>query len=440
MEEDLRLEKGIILMGGIEGWKRFGGLFLWERGVLSLEAMGFKEVWILGLECEGELEDMLGRVRYGGNIARFGGLEDLKGFSGENYLVIHGGQVFEFGLLKKIVDWIRVQEGMGVGERGLRYGFRGGMIDIVSNFVGYDFLGYEGGGLGVWLDLLEVGCEDMEDLWGEGERWGFYEELGQKRGGEGIGQIGQKEWEVLEKRFIEETLRKESDPLISRTLNRPVSLWVTRFLMGTRVTPNQVSMGTLGIAVLGISSIFFGGSYGFYVLGGILFHLASILDGCDGELARLKFMGTKYGMIIDEGIDDFKNLLLIIALGLKYHEEFQDDLYLWAVWVGGGIYGLVKVFQYWRVFSKGRKDIVEETFSVEGVQDEKVWVGAVNFVSLVGRGDMMAFLVMIFGVLDRYDILFWIFMASILGLLIFLGMKSILEWLRRGLVVKEGKR
>jgi len=31
------------------------------------------------------------------------------------------------------------------------------------------------------------------------------------------------------------------------------------------------------------------------VLGGILVHIHSIVDGCDGEVARLKLRQTKYG-------------------------------------------------------------------------------------------------------------------------------------------------
>lgn len=35
------------------------------------------------------------------------------------------------------------------------------------------------------------------------------------------------------------------------------------------------------------------------ILGGILAQASSIIDGCDGEVARLKFLTTDYGAFVD---------------------------------------------------------------------------------------------------------------------------------------------
>ena len=41
-------------------------------------------------------------------------------------------------------------------------------------------------------------------------------------------------------------------------------------------------------------------------VGGVLFQLASILDGCDGEVSRLKFQGTRWGGWYDTVSDNVR--------------------------------------------------------------------------------------------------------------------------------------
>lgn len=102
------------------------------------------------------------------------------------------------------------------------------------------------------------------------------------------------------------SLRKAHDGLISRAINRTISLRVTRLLALTGLRPNQVSVGILSF---GVAAAFLA-AYGTPVtlaLAGMAFNLQSILDGCDGELARLTFRGSRTGEWIDTLGDDFTN-------------------------------------------------------------------------------------------------------------------------------------
>ena len=51
------------------------------------------------------------------------------------------------------------------------------------------------------------------------------------------------------------------------------------------------------------------------VLGSLLVQLQSILDGCDGEIARLKFKSSKVGEWLDNILDDQVNVGYGIGLG-----------------------------------------------------------------------------------------------------------------------------
>ncbi len=108
---------------------------------------------------------------------------------------------------------------------------------------------------------------------------------------------------------------KPTDGLVSRLLNRPVSQLVSRLLVGTRVTPNQISLVVLAVLAVSLWTLARGTPSGF-VIGMLLFHLASVLDGCDGEIARVKFLESPRGALLDTSVDLLGNFLLPFAIGL----------------------------------------------------------------------------------------------------------------------------
>jgi phosphatidylglycerophosphate synthase len=111
------------------------------------------------------------------------------------------------------------------------------------------------------------------------------------------------------------TTGKPSDGLVSRLLNRPISQLLSRWLVQTRVTPNQISFLVLSVLAASIWMLSRGSPQGF-VLGMLLFHLASVLDGCDGEVARAKFLESRLGAWLDTSVDLLGNLLVALALAV----------------------------------------------------------------------------------------------------------------------------
>jgi len=84
---------------------------------------------------------------------------------------------------------------------------------------------------------------------------------------------------------------KTNDGPVSTYFNRQISKWITSKLVYYPITPNQISVITFLITVIA-SLIIIKQSYFFLVLGALLAQLSSILDGCDGEIARLKLLGS----------------------------------------------------------------------------------------------------------------------------------------------------
>ena len=109
--------------------------------------------------------------------------------------------------------------------------------------------------------------------------------------------------------------------LVARHLNKPVSFWITRnVLCKIAVTPNQV---TVGAGIIGLIGALFvaGGSYLSILFGLFLAHVQSVLDGCDGELARVRFQQSAIGEWLDTVVDDALNIILFtcIAIGVSGH-------------------------------------------------------------------------------------------------------------------------
>lgn len=107
---------------------------------------------------------------------------------------------------------------------------------------------------------------------------------------------------------------KRADGPVSRYLNRPCSRWITRHIADTPITPNGISY--LVFAITGIAAVLAATAnwWPVYVLAGVLIQLASVLDGCDGEIARLRAQSSEYGGWLDSVLDRYGDAVLIAAL------------------------------------------------------------------------------------------------------------------------------
>ena len=94
------------------------------------------------------------------------------------------------------------------------------------------------------------------------------------------------------------SLIKDTEGFMSRHVERRISLAITRQLVDTRITPNEMTLVSLTIGLLG-APFFLSAEPLQQLVGSLLFLTHSILDGCDGELARLKFQESPTGARLD---------------------------------------------------------------------------------------------------------------------------------------------
>jgi phosphatidylglycerophosphate synthase len=122
------------------------------------------------------------------------------------------------------------------------------------------------------------------------------------------------EIDEIEKFFLRGS-GKSQDGFVSRYLNRPISRTVTRLLLRFPTTPNAWTLFICPIPVVA-SLILLQGTYWAFFWGLVLYQIFSVLDGCDGEIARAKFLESERGRRLDDLCDVASNILLVLGLGV----------------------------------------------------------------------------------------------------------------------------
>jgi len=108
---------------------------------------------------------------------------------------------------------------------------------------------------------------------------------------------------------------KSQDGIVSKFLNRPISRVITRFLLKLPITPNVWTILTFALAPVAFVFLVRGDYIGF-LAGTAVFQVINILDGCDGEIARTKYLDSERGRRLDAFCDFLANLFFVFCLGV----------------------------------------------------------------------------------------------------------------------------
>ncbi|HMG06707.1 MAG TPA: CDP-alcohol phosphatidyltransferase family protein [Chthoniobacterales bacterium] len=150
---------------------------------------------------------------------------------------------------------------------------------------------------------------------------------------------------------------KSQDGFVSRYLNRPISRVVTRLLLRFPTTPNAWTWLIFPIPIAA-SLLLLHGSYGSFLWGLVLFQVFSIFDGCDGEIARAKFLDSERGRKLDDLFDILSNVLLAIGLGfgLSRQANLAGHSGLFYAVEGLVTAALISANEFWLATRKPRAD------------------------------------------------------------------------------------
>lgn len=127
-------------------------------------------------------------------------------------------------------------------------------------------------------------------------------------------------------RKLDRWLVKPTDGIYAR-FNRSISIPISRQLIKFPISANMVTLFTLGIGIVSAAFFAFGG-YWNTLVGAFLCLWASILDGCDGEVARLKLQESAFGCWLETACDYLFYLCLFVGMTIGLWRSSGARMYV----------------------------------------------------------------------------------------------------------------
>ena len=156
---------------------------------------------------------------------------------------------------------------------------------------------------------------------------------------------------------------KPGDGIVSQLLNRPLSQAMSRVLLNVPgIAPFHATFVSALFAVAMLIALVFGGVTGL-VVGAVLYQMASIIDGVDGEIARATFRSSRAGAMADSLVDAVTNIGFLAGVAIN----------LWIqgnAWVAfAGFSGLATMaFGLFLIGRRARRS--DNTFTFDGVKTQ----------------------------------------------------------------------
>lgn len=208
------------------------------------------------------------------------------------------------------------------------------------------------------------------------------------------------------------SLAKKTDGFISRHINRPISIATSRYLARWGVRPNAITTFVTIISLIG-AGLVATAQPAMLAIGGLLFQIASIVDGCDGEVARLKFQGSRLGAWYDTLSDNVRYMIFYAALGVAAYRVSGNEIYLWALipFLALSTFFVATMARYvWR--TQDHLTNLAVTDKVLNGKRTHWWERLVLPLSGLIKQDVQAFVAMIFCLFAMPGPYFWVTVAG----------------------------
>jgi phosphatidylglycerophosphate synthase len=191
-------------------------------------------------------------------------------------------------------------------------------------------------------------------------------------------------------RKLWDSLGSSSDGVVDIWFNRPLGRFLSKALLHTPVSPNQVTVlsGLIGL----VSAWFFAqGTHWAGIAGALLLQLSALVDCVDGDLARIGFKESPIGKWLDIGVDQVVHVAVFAAIAMGLWRQGTDAPVLWL-----GASAVAGALISFPVVVRGRLLANKETDS----RLEK-------FIDAASTRDFTA-LLMVLAVIDRLQWFLWL--------------------------------
>jgi phosphatidylglycerophosphate synthase len=168
-------------------------------------------------------------------------------------------------------------------------------------------------------------------------------------------------------------------------LNRPIAGLIVRAVYKTPITPNGLTYFSFLLGLLGAFS-FSRARPLYFIIGGILAHLSSIIDGADGMLARARGMCSDYGAHLDLFFDRIMDFSVMVGFAFGAGTYYKSSLLLTLGLLTAGLY-LLETNLYYIIQSYRQAKQTGETGEFRAIL---FWI--IMIFSILNRTDILVFL------------------------------------------------
>jgi phosphatidylglycerophosphate synthase len=138
---------------------------------------------------------------------------------------------------------------------------------------------------------------------------------------------------------------KADDGFIARHFDRRISQFISKKLAHTNITPNQITLVGMIIGLIGALLLSRPG-YWPKLIGSLLFVFCVIVDGVDGEVARLRLKESSFGHYLDIVTDNVVHVAIFVGIAFGLYHDTGNMGYLRFLWVLMGGFGLCAIAVY----------------------------------------------------------------------------------------------
>ncbi len=294
------------------------------RAILGLRKAGFGKIVVVvdaltGRSAERELlrtrrlphcVDWFETGRRGPKLV--GIVEKLSASGVQKLAFIGGDTTFHPALLQSLGDWNGRREGLVLRTKSA---FAGGCVLSISAAEAFEASVRRDAAAVDQLQDWKADLHGVDEIAVSEDRWQ---------------RIRTEQERLAAEQKLDSWLVKPTDGIFAR-FNRKISIPISRGVIRFPITPNMVSLFTLGVSLMAGLSFAMGG-YLYMVLGAILSLFASILDGCDGEVARLKLQESEFGCWLETVCDYLYYLFMFAGMTIGFYRNSGSRAFLY---IGG---------------------------------------------------------------------------------------------------------
>ncbi|MFH1652774.1 MAG: CDP-alcohol phosphatidyltransferase family protein [Pseudomonadota bacterium] len=224
--------------------------------------------------------------------------------------------------------------------------------------------------------------------------------------------------DVLEaQNYLTEKIRLATSGPIAKYINKKISLPVSLVLSKLWISPHAITVVNIVIGVFSGVFIADGSHYWMILFGAFLYQLASITDGCDGEVAKLTFRASKFGQYLDSISDNLTLGSMMTGLIAGYWRQTHSPI---AFYLGGMmVISAFAIFFFMIRFLKCHTNSASlVTYDKEFIERlskkyNPILLRVVHYSKFLLKKDMMSFIIFVLAVFGL--LYYWLYVCAFGG-------------------------